>query len=443
MAVEQARSDALANFRVAPWIAEAAFLALLLLIFVTLTPFQVRDPNQLALGESGFSGAGDVWRQVLYLGVFAVIAISAFDKRGFGLVRAVPLTLAILLVWCVASAQWAAAPGIAIRRAGLEVVIVLSAMLSVDTVGPKRSLELLRWVLAGVLIVNWISIPLVTQAIHQPNELDPSIVGDWRGLYYHKNITGAVCAISALLFLYFALERKSRIDWLLFIGAVGFMIMTRSKSSIGFLPIAIAAGAVYRAVSGRGLDRTIVILSMIIVVLLGATLATMDANLIVRVLEDPAEFTGRTAIWAAEIAFIHDHPLLGSGFGSFADTGNASPLHNYVGGSWVETVAHGHNAYLQLLVTIGGIGFVLSMICFIVQPAIAFWRGARSTSWLKPLLFAVFVFVILHNILESDFLEGDGPAWVAFLLTIAILRRLSHDEAQLREPAAVESWLTR
>ena len=49
-------------------------------------------------------------------------------------------------------------------------------------------------------------------------------------------------------------------------------------------------------------------------------------------LEDPTEFTGRAAIWQAEIAFIRDHPLLGSGFGTFADTGSLSPLHNYVAG---------------------------------------------------------------------------------------------------------------
>ena len=35
--------------------------------------------------------------------------------------------------------------------------------------------------------------------------------------------------------------------------------------------------------------------------------------------------------------------------------------------------------------------------------------------------FALFVFLVLHNLLESDFLEGDAPAWVAFLLVLAAL----------------------
>ena len=33
----------------------------------------------------------------------------------------------------------------------------------------------------------------------------------------------------------------------------------------------------------------------------------------------------------------------------------------------------------------------------------------------------MFVFIILHNFVESDFLEGDGPAWVAFVLVLACL----------------------
>ncbi len=88
----------------------------------------------------------------------------------------------------------------------------------------------------------------------------------------------------------------------------------------------------------------------------------LDADAIAKLLEDPDEFTGRAEIWAAELRYIADHPLLGAGFGTFTDTGGQSPLHNYVGASWVEAVSHGHNGYLQVLVTIGGVGFVLAML---------------------------------------------------------------------------------
>ena len=124
-------------------------------------------------------------------------------------------------------------------------------MLGVDTSGPRRSLELLRYVLIGVLIVNWISIPIVPQAVHLPGEGRPGLVGDWRGLYYHKNIAGAVCAITAMIVLYFTIRKRSWLD----VGACssrpsGFWSMTRSKSSLGFLPIAMAAGCDLSAGAG-------------------------------------------------------------------------------------------------------------------------------------------------------------------------------------------------
>ena len=41
---------------------------------------------------------------------------------------------------------------------------------------------------------------------------------------------------------------------------------------------------------------------------------------------------------------------------------------------------------------------------------------------MTAMLFAIFVFIVLHNFLESDFLEGDSPAWMSFLLMLAFLR---------------------
>jgi exopolysaccharide production protein ExoQ len=424
--------------RVLPaWVAEAGFVLFLLLVFVGIEPFNVRDQATLAIGESGFAGEGDTLRQILYLASLAMIALAAFDRRGIRVFFGVPVPLAVLLLWCCASALWADAPGITLRRAGLEIVVVLSAILSVDTLGFEKSFRLLRNVLALVLIANWISIPIIPQAVHLPGEMDPSLVGDWRGMFFHKNIAGSTTALSAIVFLYYAVERKSRADLALFAAAVGFLIGTHSKSSIGLLPIAIFFGTVYRLAWRRGIDRVIAAVVIGLVLVAGVTLALIDSTIITRALENPNEFTGRAQIWQAEIAFIHDHLLLGAGFGTFADTGAASPLRNYVDAVWVQNVSHGHNAYLQMLVTIGAVGFVLAMIAFVVQPLYALVTMKSEALWLAAPLFTIFCFMILHNLLESDFLEGDGPAWVVFLIALALLRHLPQAASERRE---VPAW---
>lgn len=418
LALERSRASAL----LAPWVAECAFVGLLLLIFVGLTPFEVREPGTFGIGAA--SGGGDALRQISYLAVFLVLMLVALQKRGLEIVTIIPVSLLLLLAWCLASALWANEPGVAVRRVGLEFVIVVSAMMSVDALGPARSLKLLYYVLIGVLIVNWLSIPFVAQARHLPGETDPSLVGDWRGLYFHKNIAGAVSALTAMIALYFAIERRSRLDFALFLAAVGFAAMTRSKSSLGFLPVAIVLGAVYRWAWKRDLDRLIVtVCAVLIAVVAAAWLGGHTAELS-QTLESPREFTGRTAIWQAELQYIGDHPLLGSGYGTFADTGGKSPLANYIASKWVAEVAHGHNGYLQLLVTTGGIGFAFAMLALVLLPFAGLWRRDMDRLALKSLLFAIFSFAIMHNLLESDYLESDGPVWVTLLLVIAMLRTM-------------------
>jgi O-antigen ligase len=422
-------SEATIRSAVAPvrstWsLADTAFVCFLLIIFITLQPFATRDAVTLAGGESGFTGAGDALRQAAYLGSFLFLAFVAIRDGGFRALLCVPPLFAALLGWCALSAIWSAAPDVVFRRAVLEVVIVMSAMMGVAALGTERSLALMRLVLGVVLVINWISIPLVHNAVHLPGETDPQLVGDWRGLYFHKNIAGSVSAITAIVFFFQALKNRPLLNGAFCVGAIGFMIMTVSKSSIGLLPVALVAGCLYASIWRSGIDRAIAAIAMLLAVLTGFIAIATHLHAIIHTLNDPTALTGRTAIWMGEIGFIRDHLRLGAGFGSFADTGAASLLHAYVADKWVQNISHGHNAYLQLLVTIGAPGFALAMLVFVAAPARALWRFDPARAGAKAVLVAIFVFMILHNFLESDFLEGDDPAWVAFLLMLAMLRGL-------------------
>lgn len=405
---------------------DAGFLVLLLLVFVGLAPFEVRDADALLRGADQ-TGVGNLARQLSYLAAFVAIGFAAARANGWRIVAAVPVSMLLVLAWCVASALWTAEPYVTLRRAALECIVVASVFLSVETIGPSRSLQWLRWVLACVLIVNWLSIPLVPQAIHLAGEADLGLVGDWRGLYFHKNIAGAVSAISALVFFFSFLDTRRWWDAALFAGAAAFAAMTHSKTSLILLPVALAAGIAYRLAWRRALDRQIALVALVLVAFVAAAAMIFEWNAIANLLANPDQLTGRTEIWRAEFAFIADHLWLGSGFGSFADTGAGSPLRHYIGSAWIANISHGHSGYLQLLVTIGGVGFVLAMAALIVWPALRFLKADDDRLALKSLLFAIFVFVVFHNLLESDWLEGDGAAWVSVLLAMAMLKNSRGD----------------
>jgi O-antigen ligase len=406
-----------------PWIVEAAFVALLLLLFVSLQPFAERNTATTAVGAAEAEAAGNALRQICYLATFAIILTGALMRRGMNAVHAVPLVFAALLAWCLMTSVWAMQPDVSLRRAILEAVVCLSVLVGVEAVGAERALKLFSYVLMLILVVNWISIPFVPQAIHQSGDIESEIVGDWRGLYFHKNIAGAVCAISVMVFLYYAIvEGKWRLYGALTLAALAFLWKTHSKSSLGLLPVALAAAAIYRIAWRRDIDRTIAMVVAALIAIGLALLFFVNYDLIANMLSDPEQFTGRAAIWQGEIAFIRDHPLVGSGFGTFADTGAASPIHDYVGG-WVNAAAQGHNGYLELAVTIGIIGLLLAMIALVLEPLRIFWSRGDMEPWLKTMLFAQFVFFVLHNFMESDFLASDGVVWAAFLLMLAVLRK--------------------
>ena len=255
--------------------------------------------------------------------------------------------------------------------------------------------------------------------MHLPGEVDPSLIGDWRGLYAQKNTAGAVCVMTALLFLFSRNGRGNWIGWLVAAAATGFLVMTRSKTSLGLFPVALLAGMVYRHLLARqsqprdlpvrrdpgpGADG-------------GHRHPELGCDR--QLLADPTGFTGRAEIWQAMLAYMRDHPWLGAGFGTMAHTGALSPLHNYARGNWVEAIADSHNGYLQILVTTGRRrAWRWRCWAWWWSRCVRFWPLEPARTGFKALLFALFVFVLLHNFLETDFLESDNTAWFAFLVML-------------------------
>ena len=397
--------------------AEIVFVALLLMMFVGLSPF-APAPTSVAMTAPA---PGDSIRQIAFLAIFFPVLFAAALQRGWDAIRLVPLALVAVLAWCFLSAFWSPVPDVSLRRAALAAIVVISTLFSVDLIGPPRAFFLWRAVLAAILLVNWLSIPLIPTAIHLPGEADPSLIGDWRGLYAQKNTAGAVCAMTALLFLFSRNGRGNWIGWLVAAAALGFLAMTRSKTSLGLFPLALLAGLLYRLGWRDALSRAIFLCGALLTLAAGATLAAFNWNQITQFLNDPAGLTGRAEIWQAILAYMRDHPWLGAGFGTMAHTGTLSPLHNYTSGRWVETIADSHNGYLQILITTGGIGLFLAMLALIVEPLARFWPLDPARRTFKALLFALFTFVLLHNVLETDFLESDNSVWFAFLVVLASL----------------------
>jgi exopolysaccharide production protein ExoQ len=429
-----------------PLLAEIGFCGLLLLLLVTLHPFQPPAVGT-TVGVSGIeSVASDIWRQLSFTSIFAFAFGATIYYRPAALLRAVPLTMMVLLGWCLLSATWSAAGGVVFRRAVLITEVTITPLLGVALLGPERAFSRLRTVLVIVLVANWISIPLISTAVHGAGEQDPKLIGNWRGLYDQKNVAGAVCTLTVLQFLFPGLRTRRWTDWLVIVAALVFLYFSKSKTSLALLPVAAAFGYAYRAGWKNGLDRALLALTAVLAIGCIATLLALNTALIDKIMADPDAFTGRTEIWNAEIAYLKDHFLLGAGFGSIFSTGLQSPLSPYLHGrNWVAMVSNSHNGYFDMITSLGAIGFALALMALLVAPFRRFW--ALNFDRAKAGYFAIFIFVIFHNFTEADFLSSDGVSWLVFLMVIGALRQPASAPAPVqqaaRPPAATLAWQAR
>ena len=402
-----------------PLLAEIGFVGLLLLLLVTLHPFQPPADNTAGLSAIA-PVASDIWRQLSFTAVFLIAGLAALVWRPALLLRGVPLSIMALLGWCLLSATWSIAGDVVFRRAILITEVTVTPLLGVAMLGPERAFGHLRTVLVIVLVVNWISIPLIPAAIHGMGEQDPKLIGNWRGLYDQKNIAGAVCAMTVLLFLFPGTRGRRWTDWLVIAGALGFLFFSRSKTSMALLPVAATFALAYRSGWKNGLDRALLALTALLAIGCIATLFAINTEMIDRVMADPDAFTGRTEIWRADIAYLRDHFFLGAGYNSVFGTGLTSPLAPYLHGrNWVAQVSNSHNGYLDVFLGLGFIGFAIALMALVVMPFAKFWPLNFDRA--KAGYFAIFVFIVFHNFTEADFLAPDGVLWMVFLMMVGAL----------------------
>lgn len=414
-------------------LAYAPYAGLLFLIYVGLSPFDARDAAAMA-SRAGAAAGGDLLRQLSFLGAFAFATFACVWFRGAALFRGLSASLGILILWCLLSSLWAADPDIVLRRAILAAMFVASVFLNVETIGFARAMMLWRMMLVAVMAGDWLSVALVHQAIHLPTDVEADLAGAWRGLQPHKNAAGFFAAICTIVFAMSALRTRRWSYAALAFASAAFLVMTRSKTSLGLVPVVLTAALIYRATLRDKLDFAIAAVAALILLFFLGLALFLNWSGVLAIFDDPRNFTGRTAIWQAELAYVADHPWLGAGYGAFSNTGAASPIYYYVGSSWVSKIGEGHSGYLEILVSLGAIGLALAVAALLVVPFVRFWRATRLDVDERTLLFALCTFLVLHNFLESDLLEGTSIQWGQYLLLMAFQRNaLAPDRVSRRQ----------
>lgn len=372
-------------------------------------------------------GQGDSINQLLYVGVLLVLLLGAGVPSRRELL-CVPTALVVLLGFCFLSVSWAVAPLISLRRVTQAAIVIWLIFRHVDDLGPVRTLRILRHAMIVLLVVNYLVVFYTPFGVHaEVFGEQSSVVGDWRGIIPHKNIAGAACALTILLFLFDNRQFSKITSALVILGAANFLYFSNSRTSEVVLIPAILLGLAIRPYNAN--HRTAVGVFLLVIAAIALEILSANSVALAEFLNDPGTLTGRGAIWPLLIEYARAHPWTGAGFGSFWLIGDASPIWTLTTG-WVAIYApHGHNGFLDLLVTIGVPGLVIAVIALAVWPLLRLLLSLSIGKARRSLLLTLIVFCLGHNLTESSLLSGAAIVEVFLIIAIAITYRESNASA--------------
>ena len=393
-----------------------AFLSIAL---IGTSPFQ-------ELVMTNANSSGDILNQVLIVSLFLLLAISGGVRLSWKQVWPLPMSMTALLAYCALSTTWAVAPAISARRVVATALIIWIIFRLARDLGYDRMVHYMRYFLVALVAVNLLVVAITPFGLQPYDPADPSIAGDWRGLMGNKNIAGATCAFTILFLLY---DQRSFPRWLTAAGLGGaalFLFFSHSRTAELALVIAALVALPVRFYDPR--YRVPIALGVSVVGLVLSILLLANIGRLEQILNDPGSFTGRTQIWPLLIEYISKHPWTGAGFGSFWQIGYESPIWTLTR-NWIARYAsHGHNGYLDLMVTIGIPGAMLAMAAIFVSPLVRLFAHSRMPRAQRALLFGSIAFAAIHNLGESSLMNGSTPVEV-FLISAVAMTALGSDPA--------------
>jgi O-antigen ligase len=388
------------------------------------TPFLVKDSSALDTA----SGEGDPIRQVFYISIMLLSFIPLAKSGMFNALRGIPLALLALCLWCLVTVPFAVDPSASFRRWVLAIVLILTIVNLLTSVGIERTLIVVRAAITTLIVVSLITVPILPGAVHGEFEGDHALVGAWKGAFVHKNHASAVTALGLIMYAHeFARSRKRWAAAMLVLGFV-FLLGTKGKSALGLALPSILAGLAYSYCYRRQGGRALFIIMGTCLVALTLVSITLLQDAIIRIFDDPTSFTGRVRIWGVVLDYARAHPIFGAGYASFWQVGDASPIFR-VGSAedWLLATAHSHNGYMEILATTGVIGLFLAVLAIVIVPLLRMLSAGSRHANLTGLLFSLWLFGIFYNSMETQILARDKQVWFNILIVLCSVKVLHED----------------
>ncbi|MGO4737187.1 O-antigen ligase family protein [Bosea sp. 2KB_26] len=393
----------------------------LFIMILTLQPF-AGAPDGTEAGAS----TGNVVNQIGYVSL-AIVYLGAMLRLSERAALAQLRWSSWIIVLLVAALSTTRAPDPEAALRGLlltafAMVVVVGVLLLPRTERDFASAAA-NATLAVLLLVYAVILLAPHLAIHGSEGVEGGHAGDWRGHLSHKNFAAPVFSILIMFGIYcWRMGFKLRGLLIIGLGAI-FVLNSGSKTTMGFLPVAVGLVLLGRAMAG---PRLMLFAHAVLVLLVAAlTVGTVLSPTLLRIssslISDPT-FTGRDEIWRFASAHIGEKPWFGYGYFGFWQTTVVSTLEENFEASWdVRGIGSAHNSYLDAMVMFGIPGAIVMTWCLMVLPLRNYLRADRiaASRNLADLFLMIVIFMTYVGMLESFFLNRADPLWMLFALAVS------------------------
>lgn len=285
----------------------------LFVLVMTLQPFQ--SPSAVPEAEAA---SGNIINQIGYLtlGVIYFAAIARLAARAVLSRLASPSWFAIFGIAALSTMQ-ALDQQAALRALMLAAItmVIVAGVLVLPASECRFANAAANAALAILLIVYAVLLLAPGLAVHGAEGVH---AGDWRGHLSHKNYAAPVFSMLAMLGVYcWRMGFRLRGIAIALLGVI-FVVNSGSKTTMGFLPVAIGLVLLVRLTGRPGLVLAIhaPLVALVATLTVGTVLSPSLLALTKGLIADPT-FTGRDEIWKFATAHIAERPLLGYGYVSF------------------------------------------------------------------------------------------------------------------------------
>ncbi len=322
------------------------------------------------------------------------------------------------------SAAWSSDPMFTLRRGILLLLTTTFAIYFASAFEWPEQMSIFGWMSLLAVVGSFVMVGFFPE-YGLSHDLH---VGDWKGLFAHKNIMGRQMAFAIITL---AVIRPARMPWSIRWGAIAgagtLLYMSHSATALASLTICAAAYPLLHLLRVKGKKTLPIWVPFLPLVGVAVVIAVANADTFLAILGRNSSLTGRTSIWKHAIEGISQEPWFGHGFNAF----------------WGRSMSHSHDGYLDLLLDVGIVGLLVfaALLVQTLTRAFRFFQTAESTEAKWPALFVILFMV--YNIAESSIFRQRTFLWIPFVaISVSLGAFFQEERSEALQPARTPEFNT-